>query len=80
MGGDENLNDNIVILVIVSLQNYKLIEGGATQDEINQANTGLNRDRFILAKEVVDGQVDITKAQKQPFFASPKPKPQKRRF
>lgn len=29
MGGDENLNDNIVILVIVSLQNYKLIEGGA---------------------------------------------------
>ena len=28
MGGDENLDDDTEILVIVSLQNYKLIEGG----------------------------------------------------
>lgn len=28
MEGDENLDDDTVILVIVSLQNYKLIEGG----------------------------------------------------
>ena len=29
MGGDENLNDDTVILVIVFLQNFKWIEGGA---------------------------------------------------
>lgn len=28
MGGDENLDDDTVILVMVSLQKYKLIEGG----------------------------------------------------